>query len=61
MQVYVCDVITTMKLGVTNREKIDILINNASTNIPEHFLKSKTRKYGISCKSKYYCCFSMSY
>ena len=40
---YVCDVTNYDEIkGVIDREKkIDILINNAGTNIPEHFLKVK--------------------
>ena len=38
---YVCDLTNYMKLKkiVEEQKKIDVLINNAGTNIPEHFLK----------------------
>ncbi len=40
---YVCDVTNydEIKGVIDNEKKIDILINNAGTNIPEHFLKVK--------------------
>ncbi len=41
---YVCDVTNydEIKDIINNQKKIDILINNAGTNIPENFLKVKT-------------------
>ncbi len=41
---YVCDVTNydEIKDVIDKQNKIDILINNAGTNIPEHFLKVKT-------------------
>ena len=41
---YVCDVTNydEIKDIINNQNKIDILINNAGTNIPENFLKVKT-------------------
>ena len=41
---YVCDVTNydEIKEVINDQKKIDILINNAGTNIPEHFLKVKT-------------------
>ena len=41
---YVCDVTNynEIKHIINQQNKIDILINNAGTNIPEHFLKVKT-------------------
>jgi NAD(P)-dependent dehydrogenase (short-subunit alcohol dehydrogenase family) len=38
---YVCDLTNYMKLKkiIEEQKKIDVLINNAGTNIPEHFLK----------------------
>ena len=41
---YVCDVTNydEIKKVINDQKKIDILINNAGTNIPEHFLKVKT-------------------
>ena len=41
---YVCDVTNynEIKQVIDKQNKIDILINNAGTNIPEHFLKVKT-------------------
>ena len=41
---YVCDVTNynEIKEVINSQKKIDILINNAGTNIPEHFLKVKT-------------------
>ncbi len=41
---YVCDVTNynEIKNIINNQNKIDILINNAGTNIPENFLKVKT-------------------
>ena len=41
---YVCDVTNydEVKDVIDKQSKIDILINNAGTNIPEHFLKVKT-------------------
>ena len=38
---YVCDLTNYMKLKkiIEDQKKIDVLINNAGTNIPEHFLK----------------------
>ena len=41
---YVCDVTDyeEIKEVINKQKKIDILINNAGTNIPEHFLKVKT-------------------
>ena len=41
---YVCDVTNydEIKDIIDNQKKIDILINNAGTNIPENFLKVKT-------------------
>ena len=41
---YVCDVTNynEIKKVIDSQKKIDILINNAGTNIPEHFLKVKT-------------------
>ena len=42
---YVCDVTkyNEIKSVINKQNKIDILINNAGTNIPEHFLKVQTR------------------
>ena len=41
---YVCDITNynQIKEIINKQQKIDILINNAGTNIPEHFLKVKT-------------------
>ena len=41
---YVCDITDyeELKEVVNKQNKIDVLINNAGTNIPEHFLKVKT-------------------
>ena len=41
---YVCDVTdyNQIKDIIDKQNRIDILINNAGTNIPEHFLKVKT-------------------
>ena len=41
---YVCDITNynQIKEIINKQPKIDILINNAGTNIPEHFLKVKT-------------------
>ncbi len=41
---YVCDITNynQIKEIINKQSKIDILINNAGTNIPEHFLKVKT-------------------
>ena len=41
---YVCDITNyeELKEVVNKQNKIDVLINNAGTNIPEHFLKVKT-------------------
>ena len=46
---YVCDVTNynQIKNIINKQKKIDILINNAGTNIPEHFTKVKKKKYGI--------------
>tara|TARA_B100001250_G_scaffold356338_1_gene331339 strand:- start:268 stop:603 length:336 start_codon:yes stop_codon:yes gene_type:complete len=48
---YVCDITDydEIKEVINKQPRIDILINNAGTNIPEHFTKVKRRKYGISC------------
>ena len=42
---YVCDITNydEIKKIINNQAKIDILINNAGNNIPEHFTKVKTR------------------
>ena len=42
---YVCDITNynEIKKIVNNQPKIDILINNAGNNIPEHFTKVKTK------------------
>ena len=42
---YVCDVTkyNEIKNVINKQNKIDILINNAGTNIPEHFLKVQTK------------------
>ena len=41
---YICDVTnySDIKSVIVKQNKIDILINNAGTNIPEHFLKVNT-------------------
>ena len=38
---YVCDLTNYLQLKqvINSQQKIDVLINNAGTNIPEHFLK----------------------
>ena len=45
---YVCDITNYNEISIIiNRlPKIDILINNAGNNIPEHFTKVKTKKRG---------------
>ena len=42
---YVCDITNynEIKKIINKQPKIDILINNAGTNIPEHFTKVKTK------------------
>ncbi len=42
---YVCDITNynQVKAIINNESKIDILINNAGNNIPEHFTKVKTK------------------
>ena len=42
---YVCDITnyTQIKSIINKQAKIDILINNAGNNIPEHFTKVKTK------------------
>ena len=42
---YVCDITNYNEIkGIINKQaKIDILINNAGNNIPEHFTKVKTK------------------
>ncbi len=42
---YVCDITNynQIKSIINNQERIDILINNAGTNIPEHFTKVKKK------------------
>ena len=42
---YVCDITNynQIKAIINNESKIDILINNAGNNIPEHFTKVKTK------------------
>ena len=41
---YVCDITINEIKGIINKQsKIDILINNAGNNIPEHFTKVKTK------------------
>ena len=43
---YVCDITNYNEIKdiINKQQRIDILINNAGTNIPEHFTKVKTRK-----------------
>ena len=42
---YVCDITNYEKIkeSINRQAKIDILINNAGNNIPEHFTKVKTK------------------
>ena len=42
---YVCDITNynDLKNIINKQSRIDILINNAGTNIPEHFIKVKTK------------------
>ena len=42
---YVCDITNynDLKNIINKQSRIDILINNAGTNIPEHFTKVKTK------------------
>ena len=53
---YVCDVsnYNQIKNIINKQKKIDVLVNNAGTNIPEHFTKVQ-KKYGIFGKSKHNC------
>ncbi len=46
---YACDVTnyTQIKNFINKQKKIDILINNAGSNIPEHFTKVKKKIWNI--------------
>ena len=49
---YVCDITNynEIKEIVNKQPKIDILINNAGTNIPEHFTKVKRKTWNSLLK-----------
>ena len=51
---YVCDITNynEIKEIINKQPKIDILINNAGNNIPEHFTKVKTRNMEYLVKIK---------
>ncbi len=46
---YVCDITDYNKIKsiINSQNKIDILINNAGTNIPEHFTKVKKKIWNL--------------
>ena len=52
---YVCDITNynEIKNIINKQQKIDILINNAGNNIPEHFTKVKTKNMEYLVKIKH--------
>ena len=62
-KIFVCDITNynQIKKIVNNQPRIDVLVNNAGNNIPEHFTKVKTKNMEYLVKINTVAAFNLAY